>query len=77
MGVPVSLDDVEQRLRRNPQYAYARRLGQLQPLRLIHIAKLFERYTEAHIKLGVRLGDVKPAVLRNECDWLDRLGCES
>ena len=26
---------------------------------------------------SVRLGDVKPAVLRNERDWLDRLGCES
>jgi hypothetical protein len=73
----VSLDDVEQRLRRNPQYAYARRLGQLQPLRLLRVAKLFERYTDAQIKRGVRLGDVKPAVLRNERDWLDRLGCDS
>jgi hypothetical protein len=73
----VSIDDVEQRLRRNPQYAYARRLGQLQPLRLIRVAKLFERYTDAQIKRGVRLGDVKPAVLRNERDWLDRLGCDS
>ena len=76
-GVAVSIDDVEQRLRRNPQYAYARRLGQLRSLRLIHIANLFERYTDAQIKRGVRLGDVKPAVLRNERDWLDRLGCES
>ena len=72
----VSLDDVEQRLRRNPQYAYARRLGQLLPLRLIRVAKLFERYTDAQIKRGVRLGDVKPAVLRNEPDWLGRLGCD-
>jgi hypothetical protein len=75
--VLISLDDLEQRLRRNPQYAYARRLGQLQPLRLIRIAKLFERYTDAQIKIGVRLGDVKPAVLRNERGWLDRLGCDS
>jgi hypothetical protein len=74
--VPINLDDVEHRLRRNPQYAYSRRLGQLQPLRLIRVAKLFERYTDAQIKRGVRLGDVKPAVLRNERDWLDRLGCE-
>ncbi len=73
----ISIDDVEQRLRSNPQYAYARRLGQLQPLRLIRVAKLFERYTDAQIKRGVRLGDVKPAVLRNERDWLDRLGCHS
>jgi hypothetical protein len=75
--VAISLDDIEQRLRRNPQYAYARRLGQLQPLRLLRVAKPFERYTDAQIKRGVRLGDVKPAVLRNERDWLDRLGCHS
>ena len=34
---PVDLDDVEQRLCENPQYAYARRLGQLAPLRVQHV----------------------------------------
>ena len=60
----------------NPQYAYARKLGQLRPLRLTRSRNLFERYTDAQIKRGVRLGDMKPAVLRNERDWLDRLGCQ-
>jgi hypothetical protein len=76
-GVAVDVDDIERRLCENPQYAYARRLGQLDPLRLMPVEQLFDRYAQAHVGLGVRLGDVKPAVLRNERVWLDRLGCRS
>jgi len=73
-GVPVDIDDVERRLCDNPQYAYARRLGQLEALRLMPIARLFDRYAQVHVEQGVRLGDVKPAALRNERTWLARLG---
>ncbi|MEA2236936.1 MAG: hypothetical protein QOC81_1660 [Thermoanaerobaculia bacterium] len=76
-GVAVDIDDVERRLCDNPQYAYARRLGQLNPLRLMPVASLFDRYAQACVVLGVRLGDVKPAALRNERDWLDRIGGRS
>jgi hypothetical protein len=34
---PVDLDAIEQKLCRNPQYAYARSLGQLAPLRVQHV----------------------------------------
>jgi hypothetical protein len=76
-GVAIDIDDVEQRLCANPQYAYARRIGQLRPLRLAFITHLFDRFAQAQIERGVRLGDVKPVVLRNERDWLGRLGCRS
>jgi hypothetical protein len=76
-GTAIDIDDVEQRLCANPQYAYARRIGQLKPLRLAFITNLFDRFAQAQIERGVRLGDVKPAVLRNERDWLGRLGCRS
>jgi hypothetical protein len=76
-GVAVDIDDIERRLCDNPQYAYARRLGQLDPLRLMPVAQLFDRYAQANMDLGVRLGDVKPAALRNERVWLDRIGCRS
>jgi len=33
----VNLDEIERRLSENPQYAYARRLGQLAPLRATHV----------------------------------------
>jgi hypothetical protein len=73
-GALVDLADVERRLCANPQYAYARRLGQLEALRHVPIPRLFDRYAQAHVEHGVRLGDVKPAALRNERDWLVRLG---
>jgi len=65
---------VERRLCENPQYAYARRLGQLEPLRLMEVAHLFERYVDFQLQQGVRLGDVKPVALRAERTWAARLG---
>jgi hypothetical protein len=65
---------VEQRLCANPQYALARRIGQLKSLRLVQIERLFDRYVEAQLKRGVRLGDVKPLALRRERSWLETLG---
>ena len=76
-GVAVDIAAIERRLCDNPQYAYARRMEQLEPLRLLSVTRLFDRYAQAHVALGARLGDVKPAVLRNERIWLDRLGCRS
>jgi hypothetical protein len=68
-GTTVNVDEVERRLCENPQYAYARRLGQLEPLRLLPVRDLFDRYADAQMERGARLGDVKPSAL-----WLgDRL----
>jgi len=55
------LDSVELRLCENPQYAYARKMGQLAPLRLLHDS--YERYVDARLARGARLGDIKPPVL--------------
>jgi hypothetical protein len=71
-GVRVCAQHVEQRLSDNPQYAYARKLGQLRPLRLLEIQRLFDRYVEAQLAQGVRLGDIKPVALRNERAWAAR-----
>jgi hypothetical protein len=65
---------IEQRLCRNPQYAFARRLRQLQPLRLMEFHRLFDRYAHVQLERGVRLGDIKPVALRNESTWLEALG---
>jgi hypothetical protein len=73
-GIAVDIRDIERRLCDNPQYAYARRLGQLGALRLVSVPRLLDRYTQAHTGRGVRLGDVKPATLRSERTWLARLG---
>jgi len=72
-GATVSIEDIERRLCDNPQYAYARRMGQLEALRLMPIRRLYDRYVRAQVEQGVRLGDVKPAALRNERAWIARI----
>jgi hypothetical protein len=73
-GRSVDLDRVERSLCENPQYAYARRLGQLKPLRLCHVDRLFDRYASLQIGRSVRIGDVKPVALRKERSWTAMLG---
>jgi hypothetical protein len=57
---------IEKRLCANPQYAYARQIGQLAPLRPMRIPDLWERYVEYECNRGRRLGDIKPAVFCND-----------
>jgi hypothetical protein len=57
----------------NPQYLYARRLGELGPIRSRLVPELLSRYVQSALGRGQRLGDVKPPVLRAETDWEQRL----
>jgi len=59
----IDVDQIEQRLCENPQYAYARKLGQLRPLRLNTLDHLYDRYVDAQLARGARLGDIKPVAL--------------
>jgi len=54
---------LDQRLSRNPQYAYARQIGQLQPVRAVRVAAAWDRYVQHECKRQRRLGDIKPSVL--------------
>jgi hypothetical protein len=54
---------IEQRLRANPQYAYARELGQLGPVVPRAVERLLDRYTQVQARRGCRLADIKPPVL--------------
>ncbi len=67
---PEQLDSIELRLGDNPQYAYARKLGQLAPLRVIAHASAASAYEQQLMDRGTRLGDIKPVALRNEPFWL-------
>jgi len=57
----VDLDIVEHKLQENPQYAYARKLGQLAPLRFIPLDR--DAYINEQLARGTRLGDIKPPAL--------------
>lgn len=65
--------EVERQLRAAVHYDYCRRLGQLAPLEGVHIDRAADRYLEGCLALGQRGGNVKPAYLRRELGWRERL----
>jgi hypothetical protein len=69
-AAPWSAAAVEQCLCRNPHYRYARKLGQLHPLRVVPVHHPLAAYLDRMARQGVRLGDIKPVALRPETDWL-------
>ena len=62
--------ELDNKLRANPQYAYARNLGQLAAPRVVNCGpNAAERYLERCILLGQRAGDVKPTSLHLAEGW--------
>ena len=57
------IDLVESRLFKNPQYAYARRIGQLEKLSLCEASQPLEKYLGRLVRGGARLGDLKVTAL--------------
>jgi len=70
MSSDVLLAMIESGLMANPQYAYARKLGQIAPLRVISHTQAFSLVERAMLDRGTRLGDVKPLALRTESFWV-------
>jgi len=62
----------EQALCRNPQYAYARRLGQLAPLEVRRCVRPLETWLRVGLENGQRLSVVKPPALSTEHGWTSR-----
>jgi hypothetical protein len=75
---PNILSLLENYLSMNPQYAYARKIGQLAPLRALKCFSPFLVVENVMQQRGVRLGDVKPTALRSEDFWLGLFeGCHT
>lgn len=62
---------VDRALRNNPQYDYARRLGQLEALITLRVDDPAEAYHRWALARGQRLGDIKPLALHRNPDWLE------
>jgi hypothetical protein len=60
---------VEAALGRSFHYEYARRLGQLGPLRIFRTRGASESYLAAEVREGRRAGDVKPLALHRRAGW--------
>jgi len=56
-------------LERNPQYAQARRLGQLAPVAVSRCVRPLAAWTRAQLQRARRLGDIKPPVLSPDSRW--------
>lgn len=56
----------ERALEMNPQYAYARALGQLRPVSVVRRDRPLQAWLDACLARGQRLGDIKPPSLSHE-----------
>ena len=68
---PCDLDHhLDTALRANPHYVLCRDLGQLAPAAAVPLKSPgYARYVAAEMARGMRLGDIKPAVLSPRMDW--------
>jgi hypothetical protein len=62
---------VEERLSKNAQYEYARRIGQLDSLQVRTVINPLEKFVQQMTRSGARLGDIKVPSLRPETNWLE------
>lgn len=60
---------VEENLSLNPQYQYARKLGQLAEVKLLHVKNLSSLYLRYKAHKGPRIGDIKVPVLCSDTDF--------
>ncbi len=65
---------IEWALMANPQYRYARDLGQLAALRVVRTREPTARYLDHELGRGRVLGGVKPPSLSPDPRWAERLG---
>ncbi len=71
------LEEVEQELMRNPQYAYARKMGQLEKVETIIVPGLMRLYIGYKNETGNRVGDIKVPALSTDGEWLKRIKRET
>ena len=60
---------IDEKLHENFYYDYARRLGQLAPVRPLRVRDGARSYVDAAMRLGQRAGDIKLPVLERRDGW--------
>ncbi|MDQ6953028.1 MAG: GH3 auxin-responsive promoter family protein [Mariprofundaceae bacterium] len=60
---------IDQQLSKNPQYLYAKKIGQLACVQVIRVENFLSRYIAYRIQQGHNLGDIKPPCLYLSGDW--------
>ena len=67
-------DELEKRLRENPNYAWCRELGQLRGVRAFKIKNAYESFVRKNLAMGRRLGEIKPCCLSSDSGWGEYFG---
>ena len=62
--------EIDERLMKNPQYAYARKINQLNSLKVIRSKKPWKQYIEHEAARNRKIGDIKPRSLYADADFL-------
>ncbi len=70
---PDTLLTVETQLMENPQYAYARKIGQLGSLEVRILTNALRVYIDYKIRMGSRVGDIKIPSLHDDAQWLQMI----
>ncbi len=68
-----NVEEVERKLLENPQYAYARKIGQLEKVEVVVVNNVIEHFINYKSKNGTRVGDVKVPILTTEKGWLEMI----
>jgi len=61
---------IDDRLKDNPQYAYARNIQQLSPLKALRCKNAWKKYIKYEIDRGRKIGDIKACSLYTDADFL-------
>ncbi len=69
----IDAGDIDHLLSQNPQYQYARTLGQLGEIRKLLVPDAMQRYVDFRLSKGQRLGDIKPPRLETDISALEAL----
>ncbi len=69
--VVIRAAEVEEKLRMNPQYAYARQIGQLGTIESVIVEYAMRLYIDYKTALGSRIGDIKIPALQTDDAWLE------
>ena len=64
------VDSIEAKLAKNPQYAYARKMGQLEKLKAIVVKNVMKKYIEYKVATKCRVGDIKIPLLHIDNSWI-------
>jgi hypothetical protein len=64
-----TVEFIDEKLRENFHYDYARRLGQLAPVRPVRVRDGARAYMDASMRLGQRAGDIKVPALERRNVW--------